>query len=532
MQATSSKPDQPIGGGFETILSGAEDAANSVATTATTPNGEGDESVFPSKSKKFVLPEHLVASILDPPAMGPDMPLRAPGEIEVPKIPTDGGVLAGNAPDGQVKAERNEDGDARNLPFPVVEPYPGPVNPAELFDEVSDTIRRFIVLEKEQADTATLWSAHTYLLECFDISPLAIIDAPEKECAKTIFQGVLGRMSYRPLPAANASASALFRSVELWTPTILFDEADTFFKDKPELQGMVNAGYKRGGFVLRSEAVGNGFAPKMFSVFCAKSVAGIALVKHLPDSTMSRGIVFNMRRKLRHEKVERLRYVDPNLFTTIAAKLARFAKDYAAQVRSARPVLPDELSDRAQDNWEPLLAIAACAGPGWIERATAAALKLSGDTAASTGNELLADIQGILARLRTGRIKSADLIDALCEDAEAAWATYNNGRPLTPRQLSKLLSVYGVSPKTVRQGKETPKGYDVSQFEDVFARYLAAPPDLPQRRNESPEAMVGKGVDVSDDLVGDWGDLDDPPERGGVADKPRYGPRVYTDDDF
>ena len=321
-------------------------------------------------------------------------------------------------------------------------------------------------------------------------------------------------------------------SVELWAPTILFDEADTFFKDKPDLQGMVNAGYKKGGFVLRSEAKGNSFEPKAFSVFCAKSVAGIALVKHLPDSTMSRGIVFNMRRKLKHEKVERLRHADPSVFTAIAAKLVRFAEDYVDQVRAVRPVLPEELSDRAQDNWEPLLAIASCAGPAWVARATAAALKLSGDTTASTGNELLADIQRILAKSRTDRIRSADLIVALCADAEAAWATFNNGRPLTPRQLSKLLSVYGISPKTVRQGKETPKGYDKSQFEDAFARYLADPVNLPQQGNESPDAMAGKAADVSDDLLGDWNDVEDPPEGGGVVDKKWPGPKVYTAEDF
>ena len=265
----------------------------------------------------------------------------------------------------------------------------------------------------------------------------------------------------------------------------------------------------------------------MFSVYCPKSIAGIALVKHLPDSTMSRGIVFNMRRKLRHETVERLRHADPSMFPTIASKLVRFAGDYAEQVCTFRPVLPDELSDRAQDNWEPLLAIATCAGPAWVARATAAALKLSGEMAASTGNELLADIQKVLAGLKTARIRSVDLIDALCADAEAAWATYNNGRPLTPRQLSQQLSVYGISPKTVRHGRETPKGYEAAQFEDAFARYLGDAGSLPQQRNDGLKDMTGKARDVSDDPYDD-----DWPDCGGVAASPRYGPKVRSDDEF
>ena len=51
-----------------------------------------------------------------------------------------------------------------------------------------------------------------------------------------------------------------------------------------------------------------------------------------------------------------------------------FWLDYALQVRRARLTLPEVPIDRAQDNWEPLLAIAECAGPYWVRRANAAAL--------------------------------------------------------------------------------------------------------------------------------------------------------------
>ena len=47
--------------------------------------------------------------------------------------------------------------------------------------------------------------------------------------------------------------------------------------------------------------------------------------------------------------------------------------------------------------------------------------------------------------------------------------------------------MYGIKPKTVRQKHGTPKGYDAAQFEDAFARYLASPLNLPQRRNDPPE---------------------------------------------
>jgi hypothetical protein len=401
--------------------------------------------------------------------------------------------------DDMVKAARSEK-SVEHLPFTEFDAHPDPVSPAALLDEMADIILRHIAMDRHQADAAALWVAHTYLTDMIDISPILIINAPEKACAKTLLQTLLGRMSYRPLPASNASLSALFRAVEVWRPTMLIDEADTFFRDNAELHGLVNAGYKRGGFVLRSEASGDSFEPRMFSVFCPKSIAGIALEKHLPDSTMSRGIVLNLRRKLPQETVQRLRHTDSGIFEVIASKLVRFADDYSQQIRLARPSLPDELSDRAQDNWECLLAVAECAGPEWLARAMNAALSLScaSEQSTSTGNELLADIQHIFEGRQGTKISTADLIAALENDPEKSWATYNRGRSLTPRQLARQLAAYGIKSKTVRLGHaNTPKGYDEAQFTDVFARYLGTPEKLPPCCNDAPEPCNGMAEDVA-----------------------------------
>ena len=406
--------------------------------------------------------------------------------------------------DAMVKSVRSEETEADRLPFAEVEPHPEPIDPAQLLSEVSDTIRQFIVLDDHQSDAAALWVALTHFIEVVEVAPLLIVNAPEKSCGKTQLLTVMGRMAYRPLPASNASASALFRAVEAWKPTILIDEADTFFRDNDELHGMVNAGYLRGGFVLRSEAVGDSFEPRMFSVFSAKALAGIALEKHLPDATMSRGLVINLRRKLPDESVSRLRHADRDLFSIIAEKLARFALDYSQQVRLARPVLPNELSDRDQDNWDGLLAIAGCAGDEWLARATTAALKLSGagEKVVSTGNELLADIQHIFESKSLDRISFTVLIQALCDDDEAGWSTYNRGKPITPRQVSRRLKEYGISSKPTRFGYDgVQKGFDLDQFRDAFARYLKSPEFLVTQLHPNDGAAFdvtnGKNVTVT-----------------------------------
>ncbi len=378
--------------------------------------------------------------------------------------------------DREVKSIRTSEKENDRLPFANVEPYPDPVNPGQLLNGIANAIRQFIVLEQYQADTAALWVALTYFIDVVDYAPLAIINAPEKACGKTQLLDVMGRMSYKPLPASNASASALFRAVELWKPTILIDEADTFFRDNVELHGMVNAGYKKGGYVLRSEAVGDSFEPRMFSVYSAKALAGIKLEKHLPDATMSRGIIFNLRRKLSGESVSRLRHADPDLFTNITSKLARFALDYSEQVRTARPFLPEALSDREQDNWDGMLAIASIAGNEWTQKAIDAALKLSAssnDKSVSAGNELLSDIRDTFETKRVDKISTVDLLAALCIDEEAPWATYNRGKPIAPRQLVKQLEAYEIKPKQIRLNSyDRMRGFELVQFSDAFMRYL------------------------------------------------------------
>ncbi len=382
--------------------------------------------------------------------------------------------------DAAVKEVRIQKDPPAVTPFAEVEPFDEPIEPQLVMNELVASILRYLVMDQEYADAVALWIAHTWFIDSVDVSPLLILTAPERACGKTQALTVCGLLVARPLSAANSTSSFLFRAIDMWKPTLLIDEADTFIKHNDDLKGLVNAGHTRASaFVGRTVAVGDTHEPRLFPVWGAKAFAGISLEKHLPDSTMSRGIIITLRRKLAHEKVERLRYANKADFQLLATKLARFAADYSSQVQMARPTLPEELSDRDQDNWEPLFAIASCAGQEWVDRAERAALKMywAVNSNVSTGGELLADIQEVFEQKKCFKITTVDLIDQLIEDEEKGWATYNRGRPLTPRQLAKMLSSYDIHPKTVRMPTGTPKGYDADQFADAFARYLHPKPN-------------------------------------------------------
>ncbi len=380
--------------------------------------------------------------------------------------------------DKLVAAARKDEVDT-GLVFDEVEPWPYPIAPAQLLTDISAVVRRFIVCQEETSHAVALWTAMTWLMDVVQVAPLAIITAPEKRCGKSQLLFLLGRLVSRPLTASNISPAALFRAIDAWKPTLLVDEADSFMRENEELRGLLNCGHTRdSAYIVRT--VGEDFTPKKFNVWGAKALAGIG---HLADTLMDRSILLELRRKLPHEQADRLRYAEPGLFDDLAAKLARFAQDYCKDVRRARPALPESLNDRAQDNWEPLLAIAEVAGGAWPDLARKAALKLSGadNPAQSIGTELLLDIQEMFDTKQVTRITTADLITALCGDDEKPWATYNRGKPMNPRQLARKLDGYGIKSKNLKIGYgDVKKGFDSNQFEEAFSRYLSAalPPEI------------------------------------------------------
>jgi len=380
--------------------------------------------------------------------------------------------------DEQVERLRDVADDKQSDLFPDVEPWPTAVNGAALLTEIAATVRRFIACDIETAHATALWCAMTWLISTVHVAPLAVITAPEKRCGKTQLLNVIGKLAYRPLPTSNATGAALFRAIEKWGPTVLIDEVDTFMRENEELRGIVNSGHTRDtAFVLRT--VGDAFEPRQFSTWGAKALCGIG---NLPETIMDRAVVLRLRRKLKTEHVERLRHAAPGSFDILRRKLARWTADNADQISRARPDLPNALHDRAQDNWEPLLAIADATGGDWpvLARRAASALSSTGevDATRSRGVELLADIRNAFEQRKAStaqnwdRLSTSELLGALCLDSEAPWATYNRGKEMTPRQLANRLREYHITSKNVRLGTSTPKGYEYTQFCEAFERYL------------------------------------------------------------
>ena len=358
--------------------------------------------------------------------------------------------------------------------FPVIEPWTDPVSAEALLQELSSTFKRFAILP-EHADTVlALWVIFTWLIDSVGVSPILAISSPEKRCGKTTVISILGNLVRKPLLASNISAAALFRTIELWKPTIIIDEADTFIRDSDELRGIINSGHTRPtAYVIRT--TGEDHTPKRFSTWGAKA---IAIIGSLPDTLHDRAIVIQLRRKLIHEKTEKLRHADLSIFEDLQRKLLRFATDHASSIAHSRTSFPENIriSDRALDNWEPLLAIAKLAGPAWTEKVHQAASNLTEDDKETLpiGAELLKDMEILFEYKSLIKIHTTDLINYLCEDEESPWSSYNfrgQDKRITPRQLSRLLTPYQIHTKNIEIGGIQRKGFEKPQLEEIWNRY-------------------------------------------------------------
>ncbi|RYF48620.1 MAG: DUF3631 domain-containing protein [Cytophagaceae bacterium] len=358
----------------------------------------------------------------------------------------------------------------KNIPGQVPEAVEGNA----LLKDLIKTIKNYVVVSDQGAIATALWIINSWAYESFSRCPLLLINAPERECGKTQLLKVVDMLASRPMETANISTAALFRMVETHRPTLLIDEADMFMNENQELAGIINKGYEKGGVVVRVESDGDEYKLRPYRVYGPKALAGIMLERHLPDATLSRGIQIPMQRKTRDDKVARLRTANPLEFKNLFSRIHRFIEDHRNVLVKGWDALPEDLGDRQQDNWEPLLAIAACLGEESYELAVEAALDICKETAPakSTGNRLLEDIREVLADYRQPRIPSSELVLMLTEHEEMDWNKYFRGEALTQRQLAKLLAHYKIQSKTVRMGNKTPKGYEIRDFDDAFTRYL------------------------------------------------------------
>jgi len=351
---------------------------------------------------------------------------------------------------------------------------------------------RYVVVTPEQAITIALWIAVTHVLDAVDTVAYLNISSATKRAGKTRLLEILEPVVRRAWLTGRTSAAALVRKIEADEPTLLLDESDAAFngdKDYSEaLRGLLNSGYKRSGKATICVGKGADITVKDFSTYSAKAIAGIG---KLPDTIADRAIPIILKRKMTSEPVQRWRDRDGRADAApLHEQLMAWRESAVEILRSARPVLPDELSDRAADVWEPLLAIADLAGGDWPVRARRAAVVLMGSIEDTDPTiELLKDIAIEVMPEETRQvIPTKDIIEKLTALEHRPWATWRRDKPISPRGLARLLDPLGVHPVRL----EHVRGYRHDAFDALIARYLPRQASLRQPTNKTgPKSQDG-----------------------------------------
>jgi hypothetical protein len=366
--------------------------------------------------------------------------------------------------------------------------FDGAEEGAAVLDNVFKFYCKFMKMSDAQVIAFTLWTVHTHAMPAADATPYMNISSAEKQSGKTMLMEAAELLVFEPWLTGHVTAACLVRKIDAKHPALLLDESDAAFNGDKEyaevLRGLLNTGYRRGGQASCCVGQGSNITFKDFSTFCPKAIAGIG---KLPDTIADRSIPIRLKRKIPGAPVERFRRrdVEPEAHK-LRDRITAWTSEKLDMLRSARPILPEELSDRQQDVCEPLLAIADLAGGEWPAKARKALVELCTGNAAeddSLGVRLLADIKAAFIAEKIQAIPSAVLVKLLVDMEDRPWVEIAKGKPLTTNKLAAILRRYEVEPRTVRVDaqkyeKETLKGYDWNWFVDVWNRYLPVLPSL------------------------------------------------------
>jgi Protein of unknown function (DUF3631) len=350
---------------------------------------------------------------------------------------------------------------------------------------VAGYIEQYVVLSRAQLVACVLWVLHTWTFDAAVTTPYLFVLSAQRQSGKTRLLESLEMLAACPLRTSGLSEASLFRVIEADRPTLMLDEADAIFGTTSErtepIRGALNSGNREGGMIVR--CVPPNWEVKQFSTYCPKAIAGIDKGS-FPDTLLDRSIVIRMRRRAPDEHVgsfrERQAREQAEPLRTMSAS---WAEQVVNLLRPAEPKIPDALSDRAADAWEPLLSIADLIGGEWPLEAREAAVDLHSAQQHMDDSlqlVLLAAIREVFDTDATDRMPSQKLCERLNGMPDAPWNAWGGkaSAGIRAATLAKLLRPFGIVPGTVRlinagSPGSTAKGYKRECFEDAWQRYLS-----------------------------------------------------------
>ncbi len=365
-----------------------------------------------------------------------------------------------------------------------------------LIDLVVDFYSSFLFCSREQIDLLALWTFHTYCFQYAPFSPALNIHSREKQSGKTtclqLLHMLCGRASFHTSP----SPALVIRQTQgmvgrPFTGTLLLDDC----RFTTALQGVLAASVRWSGVqTVRSKNEAGG--PVFEERFCyfPKAFAGN---QRLPDCLRDVSIPIALEPKgvLRSKRDDpdssflRFRQDDnQEEADSLSVDLHQWYEDHVEALKKMpsyrESQFPPELSSRQQDCAEPMLIIADLIGGDWPQRARNAlvnAFALSAFEDFHSSKQILADVhQAFTTKGNPAWLSTADVLEFLHAMDDRAWDEWSKGKPMTSKDLGRLLHPFGIKSKNHRteEGKKgvkdkVVKGYSLEAFQKSWHKYLS-----------------------------------------------------------
>jgi hypothetical protein len=139
---------------------------------------------------------------------------------------------------GARRAERAERAEQPPLfGYWNVEPWPEPVDTLGLLLSLVERIKQHLILGADAALTVALWVLFAWVHDAAAVhSPILLATSAEANSGKTTLLSLIGFLVPRALLCVEISEATLFRSIEMWQPSIIVDEADVILINNEALR--------------------------------------------------------------------------------------------------------------------------------------------------------------------------------------------------------------------------------------------------------------------------------------------------------
>lgn len=206
-----------------------------------------------------------------------------------------------------------------------------------------------------ESKAIALWTMMTYVHPLFPAVPYAKLEGP-RGSGKSKLCTLIANTAFNAVYASSLTPAAVFRIVHGSRSTLVGDEMEGLARN-PQMTTLLNAGYKRGSFVVRAGAKGqlasfDSFSPKV-----------LASIEPVSDTLASRTIMIRLAPGRDASRSRLAVTEDGEDWGGLRAGLYAWAlTGWEAVIATPKPEIPG-LANRAVELWSPLLTLAAAIEP-------------------------------------------------------------------------------------------------------------------------------------------------------------------------